>query len=77
MTPEQQNLINQIYAATASGDAGTLQGLLNQVEQTAGTGTVTGGLSGLAAPPQNQHDPIILSSESFPYPNSGECWYTP
>lgn len=62
MTPEQQNLINQIYAATASGDTGTLQGLLDQVEQTAGTGTVTGGLSGLVAPPQNQYSIVKLSN---------------
>jgi hypothetical protein len=56
MTPEQQNLINQIYAATASGDTGTLQGLLDQVEQT------TGKLSDLVTLPQNQYNIINLSN---------------
>ncbi len=60
MTPEQQNLINQIYSATASGDTGTLQELLDRVETE--TGTAQGGLSILATPSQNQYSVVKLSN---------------
>lgn len=69
MTPEQQSLINQIYSATASGDTGTLQELLNRVETETGTGQ--GGLSSLVAPPQNTGDYIALAQKVSSYKDAG------